>query len=147
MIFPELITGGIALVMGSVIKLMAVRMDMKHQEQRALMEKAGLVESARKHGKTDLRFAWTRRVIALVLLATVTSTVWGPVLGMILNSDIIINVPAIDKTTISAFFGILSYSTEDNGLLPVHGITTLPQHYHYFAAVMGLYFGASIASR
>ena len=145
--FPELITAGIALVIGSIIKLMAVRMDMKHQEQRALMEKAGLVESARKYGKKDLDFGWTRRVIALTLLATVTSTVWGPVLGMLLNADIIVNVPAVDKTTVSAFFGILSYSTEDNALIPVHGITTLPQHLHYFAAVMGLYFGTKIASR
>jgi len=141
---PEIVTGGIGLIIGAVVKLFAMRMDMKHQEQSALLEKAGIVEKARRFGKLDLKFAWTRRVIALTLLAAITAPIWAPLLPWIVG----VNVPLLAATSdTSVLFGLFTYSIKAEEMVTLVGPTLLQQHFHYFAAVMGLYFGASIASR
>lgn len=141
--FPlELITGLGSFILGAVFKLMKMRMDMKHQEQQSILASAGIVREAREYGKKDEWFSWTRRVIALTLLATVTAPIWAPFIGDLLAIPIAVAIPAADTVKTSFLWGLFSYTDTVESYQHITTMTYLPEYKHYFWGVMGLYFGA-----
>lgn len=146
MIPLEIITGLGSFAIGAAVKLLTLRMEMKHQEQKALMEKAGLeyksVDTARRYGLKDIQFSITRRTIALTLLATVVAPMWMPFIGDLLDKQIAVAIPAITEENIKVLFGIFSHKESELTYKVITTATYLPEYSHYFAAVMGLYFGA-----
>ncbi len=143
MIPLELLTGGISFALGAATKIIAMKMEMKHAEQKALLQKAGIVHEVRKFGTQDLNFAWTRRVIALTLLAIVASPVWAPFIGDIMNIPIAVAIPVVDETNTSVLWGMFSYTDKVMAYKHITTITYLPEYNHYFFAVIGMYFGVN----
>ena len=141
MIPLELLTGGASFVLGAVSKIFMMRMEMKHQEQKALMAKAGIVQQARKFGLTDAKFSFTRRVIALSLTAVVLAPVWGPLLGDLLSIPIAVAIPVINIESTKLLFGLFSYTDSITTYKHITTMTYLPEYNYYFTSVLGLYFG------
>ncbi len=133
-------------IFGAIIGLIRLKMELNAQKEEALLNRAGVVQDAREFGLKSKRFAITRQIIALGLLATITSTMWAPLLIDTLPS---VTVPLIEEgSTFSILFGIFEYIPADKvEYMRMAGPTVLSQHLHFFAAVMGLYFGADAASR
>ena len=136
-----LLTAGIRFLLGSAPKIIAMRMEMKHAEQKALLQKAGIVQQAREHGNTNEWFSWTRRVIALTLLAVIASPIWGPLLGDLLGIPIAVAIPVIDEESVKVLFGVFSYTDKVTTYKHITTMTYLPEYNHYFGAVLGMYFG------
>lgn len=141
MIPLPILTGLISYAVGVIAKLFMMRMQMKHEEQRALMEKAGLVEQARKHGKKDDHFAFTRRIIALSLTAAVLGPMWMPFVGDLLSIQIAVAIPEVDETKTKLLFGLFSYQDTTTTYRHITTATWLPQFDYYFTSVIGLYMG------
>lgn len=140
--FPlPLLTAGISFLLGSATKIITMRMQMKHQEQQALLQKAGIVQQVREHGKNDEWFSWTRRVIALTLLAVIASPIWGPLMGDLLQIPIAVAIPVVDEENVKVLFGIFSYTDKVTTYKHITTMTYLPEYNHYFGAVLGMYFG------
>lgn len=142
MIPLEIFTGGVSFLLGAVSKIFMMRMEMKHEEQKALMAKAGIVHEARKFGLKDAKFSWTRRTIALCLTAAVLSPVWGPLIGDLLGIPIAIAIPAIDTENVKVLFGLFSYTDTVTAYKHITTMTYLPEYNYYFTSVLGLYMGA-----
>jgi hypothetical protein len=143
MIPLELISMAAGGIFGAVVKLIATKQQMEKDKHDMLMQQAGLVAEAREFSKQDAKFAWTRRTIALTLLAAVTSTIWAP----LLPGTIAFIPEVIEGSSTSVLFGLFEIQEEIKQYIAVTGPTLMPIHFHSFAAVMGTYFGASIASR
>ena len=129
------ILGFVSTLIGQIVKA-------KGEQQKmmiaGLQARAGVVQRARDHGKTDRTFAWTRRVIALICVF------------------VIVVVPFV-----APFFDIpvMVSFVQDGGLnLPfiweaqnnvqwqeVKGIPLAPMYMHTLAAIIAFYYGSSAA--
>ena len=129
-------------ILGFVTTLIGQIVKAKGEQQKmmiaGLQARAGVVQRARDHGKTDRTFAWTRRVIALICVF------------------VIVVVPFV-----APFFDIpvMVSFVQDGGLnLPfiweaqnnvqwqeVKGIPLAPMYMHTLAAIIAFYYGSSAA--
>lgn len=141
MIPLPLLTGGASFILGAVSKIFMMRMEMKHEEQKALMAKAGIVQEARKFGLQDAKFSFTRRLIALSLTAAVLAPLWGPLLGDLLSVPIAVAIPTSDVESTKVLFGLFAYTDTTTTYRHITTMTYLPEYDYYFTSVLGLYFG------
>ena len=129
-------------ILGFVTTLIGQIVKAKGEQQKmmiaGLQARAGVVQRARDHGKTDRTFAWTRRVIALICVF------------------VIVVVPFV-----APFFDIpvMVSFVQDGGLnLPfiweaqnnvqwqeVKGIPLAQMYMHTLAAIIAFYYGSSAA--
>ena len=129
-------------ILGFVTTLIGQIVKAKGEQQKmmiaGLQARAGVVQRARDHGKTDRTFAWTRRLIALICVF------------------VIVVVPFV-----APFFDIpvMVSFVQDGGLnLPfiweaqnnvqwqeVKGIPLAQMYMHTLAAIIAFYYGSSAA--
>lgn len=142
--FPlELITAAVSFGIGLIGKIITMKMEMKHAEQKMLMAKAEIVKDVREFDTPNGWFSFTRRFIALALLLAILSPIWAPLVGAFFDLDLMVGVPQTTAETSTNFlFGLFSYDSKDSSVIYRSDITILPEYKHYFSAVMGLYFGS-----
>lgn len=134
----SLIIGGVA---GMIKFLAAKHMEFKHQQQMALMAKAGLEYKDRNRaGKvTDKGVSFTRRILAFIFAAALTA----PVFYGLLNPEATISVP---QTFIEKGFWdiILPWKNghEVTKYVEVKALVIATPIYDICAMIIGFYFGS-----
>ena len=142
--FPtELVTLLGSSLFGGVMKLVATSQENKRQERllsiQAMNEKFKHVEAARQFSNSG--FQWTRRAIALIAVFFIVAfpkivAVWMP------------GTPVhVAFTQISEGFWFFSSDTEETQWITLSGLVMTPLDTHLLSAIIGLYFGGSLANR
>jgi len=137
----ELITLGSSTLIGTASKLIGLFVDAKNQQRQleiaALQSRTKSVALARR--VTNRHFQWTRRVIALLCVFFV------------------IAFPKIIAAFAPSIPVVVGYSEISGGFLGLfsshskviwqtaHGLVLTPLDTHLLAAIIGLYFGGSLA--
>lgn len=130
----ELITMLFSTVLGGVMSLIGQNAKNKAEQQKALI---GAVNQAREHGKTDIHFAWTRRIIALsavfaIIVLPKMVAVWYP------DVSVIVGYTEVHGGLFNWLFG-------GDGTVQwqaARGFVITPLDTHIVSAIVGLYFGA-----
>lgn len=130
----ELITMLFSTILGGVMSIWGQSMKNKHEQQKALI---GAVNQAREHGKTDVHFAWTRRIIAL---SAVFSIIVLPKLVAVWYPEVSVVVGYTEMQ--GGFFNWLFGTTEAIQWKAAYGFVITPLDTHIVSAIVGLYFGA-----
>ncbi|WP_309383783.1 hypothetical protein [Cerasicoccus frondis] len=140
--FPaELITLVGSSLMGGVMKMWAMSNAARREERllamQALNQQAGHIDSARRYSNPG--FQWTRRVIALTCVFSVIAL---PKIIAIWRPDILMQVgyPEIEEG-----FWFFTNDVEKIHWKEVRGLTITPLDTHLLSAIVGLYFGGSLA--
>jgi hypothetical protein len=127
-------------ILGTVSKLVAIAMSAAHEREimklQAMSAGAKIVDQARRYANPH--FQWTRRVIALMAVFSI----------IVLPKLAAIYVPWIDisygyQQATKSLFGL--GGTTQLLWQTVHGLTITPLDTHMLAAIIGLYFGGSLA--
>jgi hypothetical protein len=106
----------------------------KAEHQKALV---GAVSQAREHGKTDIHFAWTRRIIALsavfsIIVLPKLVAVWYPEVSVV-----------VGYTEMQGGFWDWIFGTQEAiQWKSAYGFVITPLDTHIVSAIVGLYFGA-----
>jgi hypothetical protein len=106
----------------------------KAEHQKALV---GAVSQAREHGKTDVHFAWTRRIIALsavfsIIVLPKLVAVWYPEVSVV-----------VGYTEMHGGFWNWIFGTQEAiQWKSAYGFVITPLDTHIVSAIVGLYFGA-----
>lgn len=142
--FPtELVTLLGSSLFGGIMRLAASAQESKRQERlltiQALNAKMQHIEAARQFRGRG--FQWTRRLIALTAVFFVVAfpkivAVWMPETAV-----------HVAYTQISEGFWFFSSDTEETRWLEMKGLVLTPLDTHLLSAVIGLYFGGSLANR
>ena len=130
--FPiELVTLAGSTIMGLVVKVIAAKAEAAAGQHRMLLEKAGLVEGSRTAARSwgGQYVAWTRRVIALTVVASVFVV---PPLMLLAGFPLLYGVPAETGWI---------WARETTEWWTLWGAAITPLHTHAAMAVIGLYFG------
>ncbi|MGF1451405.1 MAG: hypothetical protein ACFB21_04955 [Opitutales bacterium] len=138
----ELVTLFGSSLLGGVMKLVALRGEAKRQERmltlQALNARFAHVEKARAF--RDKGFTWTRRVIALTATFFIIALpklipLWHPELA------VHIGYPELDE-------GFLFFSGDSERIswVRLEGLAITPLDTHLLSAIIGLYFGGSLAA-
>ena len=137
----ELITMLGSTVLGGVMSIWGQSIKAKQAQNEMLLQRAefnrGAVDDARKAGKNDKHFAWTRRLIAL---SAVFSIIVLPKLVAVFYPEI--NV-IVGYTEVEG--GILNWLLGGNETVrwqAASGFVITPLDTHIVSAIVGLYFGA-----
>ncbi len=134
-----LIGGGI---FGAVIKLWSLSQQDKAEERKYnIMAHAKNVEVFQNNNKVALRdkgFAWTRRFIVLCVMSIIVGAFW---LGEA------INVPVQVTEGAKYLFGLIDTTSVNTVYQKLSGYVVLPEVLMMAKALVGTYFGQSIASR
>ena len=130
----ELITMLFSTVLGGVMSIWGQSNKNKAEQQKLLI--AGQQE-AREHGKTDVHFAWTRRIIAL---SAVFSIIVLPKVAALLYPEVNVIVGYTEMQ--GGFLNWLFGTTEAIEWKYAQGFVITPLDTHIVSAIVGLYFGA-----
>ena len=139
----ELITGAISAGMGFLGSLVAMKQKAAAEHQRLLLERHGADEGsrARAEGGTSANQAekrWTRRTIALTATASILLI---PVLAGMFGVHV-----TTGWTELSG--GFWPFTNPESHMVwhqVSGGIVITPLHSHTLSAIIGFYFGSSIA--
>lgn len=139
-----LIGGGI---FGAVVKLISLRMQMKNEEHKqmlqALSQRQENINAVNEIAVKNKGFAWTRRFIVV----SVTLIVVGAFFVPFLNGEMIINVQNHIQAGGQYLLGLVDTRTTNSEWIQLSGAVILPEIGYSFQAIIGTYFGASIAGR
>lgn len=138
----ELITLLGSSLIGGIMKLWARSQDARRQEHllaiHALNARAQIVDQARRYENAG--FQWTRRLIAIIATIFIIAL---PKIIPLFHPDIPVHIgyPEIDE-------GFLFFSSdiEKTNWIELRGIVLTPLDTHLLSAIIGLYFGGSLAS-
>jgi len=135
-----LVGGG---VFGAVVKLFSMSMQNKAEQHKQTMEAFSVrdqqIQHLNKTATTNSGFAFTRRTIALAITAIIVVIALVPY-------DQGINVITEVKTGGSYLFGLIDTTQTEQVWTTLKGLVILPVVSTSFQAIVGAYFGASIAS-
>ena len=133
----ELITMLFSTILGGVMSIWGQSNKNKAEHQKALV---GAVSQAREHGKTDVHFAWTRRIIALAAVFSIivlpkVVAVWYPEVSVV-----------VGYTEVTGGFREWLFGTQESiQWRSAYGFVITPLDTHIVSAIVGLYFGAGFA--
>ncbi len=121
-------------VLGGVMSMWGQNTKNKAEQQKLMI--TGM-QDAREHGKTDVHFAWTRRLIALsaifsIIVLPKVVAVWYPEVSVI-----------VGYTEVHG--GIINWIFGGDGTVmwqSAQGFVITPLDTHIVSAIVGLYFGA-----
>lgn len=142
----ELVTLAGATGMGAIIKFIGAWQSAKREQRaleiQAMSQQAQVIDQARRYSNEG--FQWTRRIIALVatfatLLLPKLAAVWAATTGVYIPI-------AVSYTDIQfKLFGLLQqpHIVWERGI----GLMVTPLDTHIMVAVIGLYFGGSLARK
>lgn len=134
-----LIGGGL---FGAIVKLISLNMQNKAEERKAMFDafsaRQNAIESVNKHSMTDKGFAFTRRIIALSITAIIVLVAVFPIMQPV-------NVLQEIQTGGSYLFGLIDTTQVTQEWVQLKGSVVLPVVIPSFQAIIGAYFGASIA--
>tara|TARA_R100000951_G_scaffold102029_1_gene93955 strand:- start:628 stop:1050 length:423 start_codon:yes stop_codon:yes gene_type:complete len=130
----ELITMLFSTVLGGVMSIWGQSNKNKAEQQKLLISGQ---QEARSYGKTDVHFAWTRRIIAL---SAVGSIIVLPKVAALLYPEVsvIVGYTEMQGGLINWLFG----TTEAIEWKYAQGFVITPLDTHIVSAIVGLYFGA-----
>lgn len=136
-----LVGGGI---FGAVVKLLSMGMQNKAEERKAMFDafaaRQGAIDKVNDTASTNSYFAFTRRVIALSVTAVIVLLALFPIVQPI-------NVLQEVQTGGSYLFGLIDTTQVEQKWVQLQGSVVLPVIIPSFQAIIGAYFGASIAGR
>ena len=136
-----LIGGGL---FGAIVKLISMGMQNKAEERKEMFQafkaQQGSIDSANKMSETNSGFAFTRRVIALSITAIIVLVAVAPIMQPV-------NVLQEIQTGGSYLFGLIDTTNIKQEWVQLHGSVVLPVVIPSFQAIVGAYFGASIAGK
>lgn len=136
-----LIGGGL---FGAIVKLISIGMQNKAEERKEMFQafkaQQGSIDSANKMAETNSGFAFTRRIIALSITAIIVLVAVAPIMQPV-------NVLQEITTGGSYLFGLIDTTNIKQEWVQLHGSVVLPVVIPSFQAIVGAYFGASIAGR
>jgi hypothetical protein len=130
----ELITMLFSTILGGVMSIWGQSMKNRHEQQKVLI---GAVSKAREHGKNDIHFAWTRRIIALsavfsIIVLPKVVAVWYPEVSVV-----------VGYTEVTGGFKEWLFGTQEAiQWRSAYGFVITPLDTHIVSAIVGLYFGA-----
>lgn len=135
-----LIGGGL---FGAIVKLISISMQNKADAHKRTMEAFKARDQQIQHinetATTNSGFAFTRRTIALAITSIIVVVALVPY-------DQGINVVTEVKTGGSYLFGLIDTTKTEQVWTTLKGLVILPVVSSSFQAIVGAYFGASIAS-
>ena len=136
-----LVGGGI---FGAVVKLLSMGMQNKADERKAMFDafsaRQGAIDTVNAVASNNSYFAFTRRVIALSVTAVIVLLALFPIVQPI-------NVLQEIQTGGSYLFGLIDTTQVEQKWVQLQGSVVLPVIIPSFQAIIGAYFGASIAGR
>lgn len=136
-----LIGGGL---FGAIVKLISMGMQNKAEERKEMFQafkaQQGSIDSANKMAETNSGFAFTRRIIALSITAIIVLVAVAPIMQPV-------NVLQEIQTGGSYLFGLIDTTNVKQEWVQLRGSVVLPVVIPSFQAIVGAYFGASIAGR
>lgn len=136
-----LIGGGL---FGAIVKLLSMGMQNKADERKAMFDafkaQQGSIDSANNLAVTNNGFAFTRRIIALSITAIIVLVAVAPIMQPV-------NVLQEIQTGGSYLFGLIDTTNIKQEWVQLHGSVVLPVVIPSFQAIVGAYFGASIAGK
>lgn len=139
-----LIGGGI---FGAVVKLISISMENKRNQNEMLINLHKVQQDAHNdandHAANNQWFAWTRRALALAVTAMLASLIFLP----FLDPTIPVNIMTEVTHGGSYLFGLIDTKVTEEVWLQLQGIVFHPVVGDAFLAIIGAYFGSSIASR
>ena len=134
-----LVGGGL---FGAIIKLISMGMQNKADERKAMFQafsaQQGAAMEVNKLAVTNSGFAFTRRIIALSVTAVVVILAILPVMQPV-------NVLQEIQVGSSYLFGLIDTRSTVQEWVQLEGSVVLPVIIPSFQAIIGAYFGASIA--
>ncbi|MEO1942857.1 MAG: hypothetical protein ABGY11_01020 [Candidatus Thioglobus sp.] len=134
-----LIGGGI---FGAIVKLISLSMQNKANEKKAMFDafsaRQGSISEANKFATSHKAFAFTRRIIALSITAVIVVVALYPMSQPI-------NVLQEIQHGGEFLFGFINTRTTSQEWVQLTGSVILPVIMPSFQAIVGAYFGASIA--
>ena len=135
-----LIGGGL---FGSITKLISMSMESKREERAGVIEalkaQAGVYNSTNQRAEQSSGFAFTRRVIALVVTFLVVY------LSINASGEGVYVMETI-RDGGNYLFGLIDTSSTRNVWTKLDGAVSMPVVTSSFQVIVGAYFGASIAS-
>ena len=136
-----LVGGGI---FGAVVKLFSMGMQNKADERKAMFDafsaRQGAIDTVNAVASNNSYFAFTRRVIALSVTAVIVLLALFPIVQPI-------NVLQEIQTGGSYLFGLIDTTQVEQKWVQLQGSVVLPVIIPSFQAIIGAYFGASIAGK
>lgn len=136
-----LVGGGI---FGAVVKLFSMSMQNKAEERKAtlnaLSARQDNINQVNEVASTNSYFAFTRRIIALSITAVIVLLALFPIVQPI-------NVLQEVQTGGSYLFGLIDTTQVEQKWVQLQGSVVLPVIIPSFQAIIGAYFGASIAGK
>lgn len=135
-----LIGGGI---FGAVVKLISMGMQNKAEERKAMFDafsaRKEAIQDVNNQAATSKGFAFTRRIIALSITGVIVFLAVMPIVQPV-------NVMTTVTTGGSYLFGLIDTTNTQEVWKQLTGSVVLPVIVPSFQAIVGAYFGASIAS-
>lgn len=136
-----LIGGGI---FGAIVKLFSMSMQNKAEERKATLDALSArqdnINQVNKVASNNNYFAFTRRVIALSITSVIVLLALFPIVQPI-------NVLQEVQTGGSYLFGLIDTTQIEQEWVQLQGSVVLPVIIPSFQAIIGAYFGASIAGK
>jgi hypothetical protein len=136
-----LVGGGI---FGAVVKLLSMGMQNKAEERKEMFQafaaRQGAIDKVNEVASSNSYFAFTRRVIALSITAVIVMLALAPIAQPV-------NVLQEIQTGGSYLFGLIDTTQIKQQWVQLEGSVVLPVIIPSFQAIIGAYFGASIAGR
>jgi hypothetical protein len=136
-----LIGGGI---FGAVVKLLSMGMQNKADERKAMFDafsaRQGAIDKVNEVAASNSYFAFTRRIIALSITSVIVLLALFPIVQPI-------NVLQEVQTGGSYLFGLIDTTQIEQKWVQLQGSVVLPVIIPSFQAIIGAYFGASIAGK
>lgn len=134
-----LIGGGL---FGAIVKLFSMGMEARREERNGVIEalkaQSGVIDQMNNQVNTNKGFAITRRIIALSITAVV-------VLISLNATDGGVYVMEEIRTGGKYLFGLIDTTNVEQVWTKLEGAVLLPVVSQSFQAIVGAYFGASIA--
>jgi len=135
-----LIGGGL---FGAIVKLISIGMQNKAEERKATLDALSArqdnINSVNQVASTNGGFAFTRRIIALSITGVIVFLAVMPMMQPV-------NVMQEIHTGGSYLFGLIDTTNIAQEWVQLKGSVVLPVIVPSFQAIVGAYFGASIAS-
>jgi hypothetical protein len=136
-----LVGGGI---FGAVVKLLSMGMQNKAEERKEMFQafaaRQGAIDKVNEVASSNSYFAFTRRVIALSITAVIVMLALAPIAQPV-------NVLQEIQTGGSYLFGLIDTTQIKQQWVQLEGSVVLPVIIPSFQAIIGAYFGASIAGK
>ena len=134
-----LVGGGL---FGAIVKLISLNMQNKAEERKAMFDafsaRREAINDVNTHAASNSGFAFTRRIIALSITAVIVILAILPVMQPV-------NVLQEIQTGGSYLFGLIDTRETVQEWVQLEGSVVLPVIIPSFQAIIGAYFGASIA--